>query len=219
VRVIIVGAGGHGQVVADALIVGAAHGSGSEPIGYVDDNAALAGAAFLGLPVLGGLDALTRMPHDAVIVAIGDNDIRRSVFDALERRGERFAVARHPSAIIARGVSIGRGTVVCAGTIVNTATGIGANVILNTGCSIDHHSQIADHVHIGPGVRAGGGATVNVGALVGIGATIMPGRAIGEGSIVGAGALVHDDVDDYTIVVGVPARRVDIRAPAAGRTT
>jgi sugar O-acyltransferase (sialic acid O-acetyltransferase NeuD family) len=207
-RVVIVGAGGHGQVVADALIAAANDGSTWEPVGYVDDNPALVGCRLLGLPVLGLIDSLAQLPHDAVVVAIGDNESRRSVFNLLDRRGERFVIARHPSAVIAASVEVGTGTMICAGVIVNASTTIGSNVILNTGCTIDHHSRIADHVHIGPGVCSGGTVTVKTAALVGIGATVMPGRTIGAGSVVGAGALVQRDVADATVVVGVPARPI-----------
>src|SRR5262249_13677952 len=184
-RVVIVGSGGHGQVVADVLLCAAKAGSGLTPIGYVDDDAAQADRVLLGLPVLGRIDRLSDVPHDGVVVAIGDNVARHRIFDRLASRNERFVVARHPSAIVAESASIGPGTMICAGAIVNPCSSIGANVILNTGCSIDHHNHVGDHVHIGPGVRTGGALSVGDDSLVGIGATVMPGVTIGAGSIVG----------------------------------
>ena len=207
-RVVVVGAGEHGQVVADVLLSSRRQGSEWEPVGFVDDNPALNGCKLLGLPVLGRVESLGLFPHDGVVVAIGDNDTRRSVFSLLEQRGERFVIARHPSAIIAVDVEIGPGTMICAGAIVNPGTTIGSGVILNTGCSIDHHNRIGDHVHVAPGVHTGGTVTVGAGSLVGIGATVMPGRTIGANSVVGAAALVQQDVADATVVVGVPARPV-----------
>jgi len=216
-RIVIVGAGGHGHVVADALLAAANAGSEWEPVGYVDDNPALVGRTLLGLPVLGFIDSLARLPHDGVVVAIGDNERRRSIFAQLEKRGERFGTARHPHAVVAAGVTVGAGTMICAGVIVNPCAIIGSNVILNTACTIDHHSRIADHVHVGPGVHVGGTVTVNTAALVGIGATVMPGRTIGAGSVVGAGALVQQDVADATVVVGVPARPIRMAALSKSR--
>ena len=43
-------------------------------------------------------------------------------------------------------------------------------------------------------------------ASIGSNATIISGVTIGEGALVGAGAVVTDDVPDYAIVLGVPAR-------------
>lgn len=202
---LIIGAGGHGHVVADILLAARAAGDGAQPAGFLDDDRSLAGATFLGLPVLGCLGDLLRIPHDAVVVAIGDNAVRARVFGALPK-SESLTVARHPSAVLASSCSIGAGSMICAGVVVNPSSRVGVNVILNTGCTIDHHNMIGDHAHIAPGVHLGGNVKVGEGALVGIGATVMPGCTIGAWSVVGAGALVKDDVPDGATAVGIPAR-------------
>lgn len=215
-RVVVIGAGGHGQVVADVLLSSRSGGAAYVPVGYVDDDASLIGRTFLGLPVLGLVESLGLHPHDGVIVAIGDNARRRAVFHRLERAGERFIVARHPSAVVAANAEIGPGTVICAGVVVNPGTTIGSNVILNTSCSIDHHNRIGDHVHIGPGVRTGGSVIVGSGALIGIGAVVMPGRTVGADSVVGAAALVQRDVGDAAVVAGIPARPLQKQTSSNG---
>lgn len=43
---------------------------------------------------------------------------------------------------------------------------------------------------------------------IGMGAIILPGRKVGKGSIVGAGAVITRDVEPYSIVAGVPARKI-----------
>ncbi len=205
-RILIIGAGGHGQVVADILLQAITGGSNCRPIGYLDDNPHRHGQRLLGLPVMGPLAALADIPHDGIVIAIGDNHTRAHLFAELTARGERLVSAIHPSAIIAADVVIGPGTMICAGVIVNPGSVIGANVILNTGCTIDHHNQIGDHAHIAPGVHTGGEVVIGTGALIGIGAIVMPRRRVGSWSIVGAGALVQRDVTDAATVVGIPAR-------------
>lgn len=205
-RVIILGAGGHGYVVADILMRGHESGAPARPVGYLDDDPALAGWSFLGLPVLGPVSMWSEIPHDALVVAIGENQTRKRLFQMMADRGEKFAVARHPSAVVAPDVLIGPGSMICAGVVVNPGSVIGANVILNTGCTVDHHNRIGDHVHIAPGVHLGGEVVIEEGVLVGIGATIMPQRQVGAWGIVGAGALVHHDVPAGLTAVGVPAR-------------
>jgi len=205
-RVLIVGAGGHAQVVVDILQQMGRAGSDLHPIGYLDDNPALPGQLFLDLPVLGPISHLATIPHDAVVVAIGANETREHIFTNLLARNERFLVARHPSAIVAPDVQIGPGAMLCAGVVVNTGSRIGANVILNTGCTVDHHNQIGDHAHLAPGVHTGGEVVIGAGAFVGIGAVVMPQRTIGAWSTVGAGAVVTKDIPARVVAAGAPAR-------------
>jgi sugar O-acyltransferase (sialic acid O-acetyltransferase NeuD family) len=205
-RVLILGAGGHAQVVADILMRTQEQTGSVHPIGYLDDDLALAGQSFIGLPVLGAIACLSEIEHDAAIVAIGDNATRQRLFEPIQSLGENLIVARHPAAVVAPDVCIGPGSMICAGVVVNPGTVIGANVILNTGCIVDHHNHIGDHVHIAPGANLGGEVTIGKGTLVGIGAVVMPQKRVGDWSMVGAGSLVHRDLADHVLAVGVPAR-------------
>jgi acetyltransferase-like isoleucine patch superfamily enzyme len=58
--------------------------------------------------------------------------------------------------------------------------------------------------------------TIGFGADIGMNACILPGLHIGAHSIVGAGAVVTDDVPEYAIVAGVPARVIRDRREIAG---
>lgn len=204
--ILIVGAGGHGQVVADIFRAARAAGTPAGITAFLDDDVSLHGLMLAGSDVLGSVRQVGSFAHFRVIVAVGDNGGRARLFAALEAGGERFAVARHPRSILAEDVCVGDGTVICAGAVVNTGTAIGRNAIVNTGATIDHHSVIADHVHVAPGVHMGGEVRVGEGALIGIGAVVLPRVAIGAWSTVGAGAVVTGDVPPGVTVVGVPAR-------------
>jgi sugar O-acyltransferase (sialic acid O-acetyltransferase NeuD family) len=208
VRVLILGAGGHGQVVADILLRMQETGTGVVPIGYLDDNPALAGEQLLGLPILGTVADLGAIAHDALVVAIGDNRIRQRLFESLRAQGERFVVAHHPSAVIAPDVPVGPGSMICAGVVVCPGSVVGANVLLNTSCTVDHHNQVADHVHITPGVHLGGEVTVGEGVFLGIGSSVIPRRTIGPWARVGVGSVVTKDIPAGATAVGVPARVV-----------
>lgn len=205
-RVLILGAGGHAQVVADILLCARTPGSPVEPIGYLDDNAELRNKMLLGLPVLGSIADFEHVAHEAVIVAIGDNATRKQLYEKMQQAGEQLITAIHPSAIIAASAHIGSGTVICAGAVVGVNAEVGANVILNTDCTVDHMNRVGDHAHISSGVHLGGDVVIGEGALIGIGATVMPGIRVGAWSIAGAGALVHREVPPGVVVVGVPAR-------------
>jgi sugar O-acyltransferase (sialic acid O-acetyltransferase NeuD family) len=205
-RILILGAGGHAQVVADALLRARESGSIDHVIGYLDDNPTIIGQERLGLPILGKISDLSAIAHDALIIAIGNNEIRSCLYTQLQGAGYCFATVCHPRATLAADVTLGPGTVIFAGVVINPGSQIGANVNLNTGCTVDHHNRIDNHVHIAPGVHLGGDVHVGEGTLVGIGATVMPQRTIGSWSIVGAGSLVHHSLPNRVVAMGVPAQ-------------
>lgn len=207
-RVLIIGAGGHGEVVADALLASARAGGDLQVVGFLDDDAALEGAVRLGLPVFGPVERVATVPHEALIVAIGSNAVRRERMEALICEGEVLAPVVHPSAVVGAEAQVGGGTVICAAAVVGVGACVGRGAILNTSSSVDHHCQIGDYCHVAPGAHAGGGVTLGEGVFVGIGASILPGVRVGEWSTVGAGAVVIEDVGPHEVVIGVPARPI-----------
>ncbi len=202
-KVIIVGAGGHGAVVADIFQAARRAGSRVEPIGFVDDGCRADSAH--GLPVFGPIASLATVPHDGVIVAVGDNRTRQRLFDMLRNQGEQLVTAVHPSAVVASDVSLGDGSMVCAGAIINPGTVVGVNSIVNTASSLDHHNRVGAHVHIAPGGHTEGEVQVGEGAMLGIGTVVIPGRRVGAWATVGGGGVVVRDIEPETVVVGVPA--------------
>jgi sugar O-acyltransferase (sialic acid O-acetyltransferase NeuD family) len=202
-RLLIVGAGGHAKVVADAAIAS----RNFELIGFVDDDPLLQGRPILdGLVVLGPTRDLDNWAHELIVVAVGNNADRRRLFTLLSQTGERFATIVHPDASVARETTLGAGSVVFAGVVVNVHAHIGANVILNTAASVDHDSRVGDHAHIAPGAHLAGGCYVGAGTLIGIGAVLLPGRSVGSDVVIGAGAVVVNDLPDRVTAIGVPAR-------------
>lgn len=55
------------------------------------------------------------------------------------------------------------------------------------------------------------GITIGDDVWIGAGVTIVDGCTIGDGCIVGAGAVVTKSVEPYTIVAGVPAKKIGMR--------
>jgi sugar O-acyltransferase (sialic acid O-acetyltransferase NeuD family) len=212
-RCIIVGCGGHGRVVLDVLLNADQH----EIVGFVDSNPKLLGRRIDGVEVLGRPDDVQRIRHslqvDCAIVAIGDNGVRRQMARRMEEEGLELINAVHPSANLARNVSLGSNVVIAAGALVCAHCQIGDSVILNTGCIVDHESLIGTATHVCPGARLAGRVIVESGAFVGIGATVIQHVRVGHDAVIGAGAVVIHDVEPMTTVVGVPARPVKEPSP------
>ena len=196
-RLLIVGAGGHAKVVADAA---RSAGVGVSVLGTGKDPDSV-----LGIPVLREAE---RPDADFFIVAVGDNRSRATLYERWLERGLQPASVVHPSAVVADSARVGPGTFIAAGVVVNAEADIGANAILNTGCTVDHDCRIGDHAHIGPGASLCGAVGIGEGALVGVGACASPGVAVGAWSVVGAGAAITVDLPGNAVCVGVPARPV-----------
>lgn len=201
-KIFVFGASGHAKVVIDiiekqGLFVVAC---------LVDDALGLAGKEVYGYPVIGGREEILAANIKKGIVAIGNNGARCAVADWLISKGINLVSVAHPSAQIARGVSLGGGTVIMAGAVVNSDTIIGRNVIINTKAGIDHDCVVGDGVHIAPGATLCGTVRVGNGAFIGAGAIIAPNISVGNDSTVGAGATVLHNISSNVTAVGTPAR-------------
>jgi sugar O-acyltransferase (sialic acid O-acetyltransferase NeuD family) len=206
---VIIGAGGHASVVADAAQC--AHEW--RHISFFDDRwPALATHA--GLEVVGNLDALRERlslgwPGDTeLVVAVGDNTARMRLSMEFSSAGARLATVVHPSAVVSASATLGAGTVVFARAVVNPACVIGKSCIVNTGAVVDHNANIGDGVHICPGVALAGNVSVGELTWVGIGSCVIQGVRIGARATVGAGAAVIRNVEAGATVVGNPARKI-----------
>lgn len=203
-RLAILGAGGHGKVVADT-----AECCGWQHVQFFDD--AWPDLQENGVwPVVGDTAALMDRlaDFDGVLVAIGNNRIRHAKLLELQAAGARLVRLIHPAATVSRYAAIGEGTVVFAGAVVNADARINLGGILNTGCSIDHDCVLGDAVHISPGARLAGGVQVGNLSWIGIGASVRQLIHIGPRVMVGAGSAVVCDIPNDVTVAGVPAKRM-----------
>lgn len=203
-RLAILGASGHGKVVADTAEL-----CGWQRLSFFDD--AWPALAHNGeWPVEGDTAALLdNLSHfDGVVVAIGRNDVRLAKVLELQAAGARIATLVHPQACVSRYASLSEGCVVFAGAVVNAYAKVGTAAILNTGSGVDHDCDLAAAVHISPGAHLAGGVHVGEAAWIGIGACVRQSIRIGRGVMVGAGAAVVADIPDGSTAVGVPARLV-----------
>ena len=202
-RLVIIGAGGHGRVLAEC-----AQAAQLEILGFIDDNAALTGTIQLHLPILGTTSALDkkRILADGVLLGIGNCQLRLRLLHIFGAAHFCLPTLFHPRAWVSPSAICGAGTVVMANATVQTGTRLGAGVIINTNASVDHDCVVGDGVHICPGAHLAGNVTVGDGTLIGIGASVIPGIRIGKECVVAAGAVVIRDVPDSQRVAGVPAR-------------
>lgn len=196
-RLIIIGASGHGKVVADIAVL-----NGYKDIVFLDNDTEITQCA--GYFVLGPDTLISELEGD-VFIAIGDAETRKKL---MERDSERFfPVLIHPSAVVAKDVEVGEGSVIMAGAVINPGARIGKGCIINTSSSVDHDCIVEDFCHISVGAHLSGTVVVGTGTWVGTGAIVSNNINICGGCTIGAGAVVIKDIDESGTYIGVPARK------------
>lgn len=199
-KVVIIGASGHGKVIADIILK-----SGDEVVGFLDDNPDL-DDTFIGFPVLGGVKDAPKYKDYKFIIAIGNADIRERIANELN---VKWYIAIHPTAVISNiAVEIQEGTVVMANAVINSAAKIGRHCIINTGAIVEHDNIIEDFVHISVGAKLAGNVTVGKKTWIGIGSQVIQCKTICESVMIGAGATVINDIQEKGTYVGVPHRKI-----------
>ena len=187
--VIIIGAGGHGKVVADIV-----RARGDKILGFLDDSAQGA---------LGKISDYGKFYCVEFVVAIGDNRARKQIAGMLEN--VKWYTPIHPTAIISPSAVIGEGTVVMPGAVINADAKVGRHCIINTTAVVEHDCKIGDFCHISVGAKLGGTVRTGEGTMIGIGAAVRNNTEICKWCTVGAGAVVVKPINAAGVYVGVPA--------------
>ena len=197
----LIGAGGHGKVVADTFLLNGCL------LAIADGDPALEGTSLLGIPVEREESVLINLnqPVD-FFVSIGDAGSRRKVSERWEERGHRLIRAIHPTAIISRSATLELGVCLLAGVIIQTDCHIGKGAIVNNGVTVDHDGKIGDYVHLAPGVHLAGNVEVGEESWIGIGSSVREGIHIGPRAMVGAGSVVVEDIPGDVVAYGNPCK-------------
>ncbi len=213
--IIIVGAGGHAIVVADALLA-----AGARVLGFTDADPARHGLTLCGLPVLGDDRVLDGYTAASMKLANGiggvghvrGESLRRSMQQRLTAEGWNFVSVRHPTAVVSPFARVAAGTHLLAACVVQAGADVGEGCIVNTAAVVEHDVTLGPFVHIAPRALVCGRVSVGANCHVGAGAVIREGVRIGADTVVGAGAAVIRDCVGGGVLIGVPARLLEYRS-------
>lgn len=147
-KLLIIGAGGHGQVVAEV-----AEDCGYQKIAFIDDNSDLAVGA------VADIEKFKEQYTDA-FVGIGNNLLRENLILKIREMGFQIPALIHPSAYISRTAVIKEGTVVEPKAIVNAHSIVEEGCIISVGAIVDHDVRIGKYCHINSGAIVKAGAEI-----------------------------------------------------------
>lgn len=197
-QLLIIGASGHGKVVADIARL-----NGYDSILFFDDDEKRRECGTY--PIVGRSSDIDDFEGD-VFIAIGNAEIREKIHKSLTRR--KFPTLIHPAAVVADTAYIGEGTVIMAGAVVNADAAVGEGCIINTCASVDHDCVLGKYVHVSVGVHVSG--TVNIGdrTWIGAGATVSNNLNLCSDCLIYAGAVVVKNIEESGAYLGVPAKKI-----------
>lgn len=182
---------------------------GYNPVAIYDKDSSKIGQSILNVPIIGvDKDILhSEIRGMFFAIAIGNNQVRVSLFDELKKRGAVVPRLIHPTSYISPSATIGEGVYIQPHAIIWSLVDIRESVIISPSTVICHHTSIGKGCMIANLVAIGSDIRVGDGVFVGMGSTIMTGiKKIGNNAIIGAGAVVIKDVESQSKVVGVPAK-------------
>jgi acetyltransferase-like isoleucine patch superfamily enzyme len=161
----------------------------------------------------------------------------------LDELAKRPGYALDPASVVAAGahvaafqLSVGARTIIAAGCVIRGEVSIGTDSSLNAGVitmgkvSIGNRVRIAsyavlvgeNHVYADPDApimlqgMTSEGLVIEDDVWIGANVTVVDGVTVGAHSVIAAGAVVTRDVEPYSIMAGVPARRIKDRRDARG---
>lgn len=200
---IIIGASGHGKVVAEIAEINKEYAN----IYFMDDFSDI--KEFHGYRNLGSTKQIDKYKDKAdFFVAIGDNSVRKDKLEALIKENYSIPTIIHPDTVISNTAYIGKGTVVMAGAIINASVKVNIGTIINTNSSIDHDSTVGKYTHISPGTTIAGSVSIGDEVWIGINASVINNITICDNVVVGAGSLVLENIEKCGTYVGIPVRKI-----------
>ena len=199
---IIIGASGHGKVIADLAETLQQY----KEIYFLDDDPQK--KICMGYKVIGtSADSDSYVTNADFAVAIGNAKIREKILEGLLQKGASIPVLIHPNACVAtKNVQIGAGTVVMAGSVIQADSHIGKGCIINTCSSVDHECVLEDYVHVAVGTHLAGAVEVGKSTWIGAGATVSNNIKIGGECMIGAGAVVVKNIEQKGTYIGAPTK-------------
>lgn len=201
-KLLIIGSGGHAKVIIDMLL----ENNQYEIVGCIDNYE---NRSVFGINVVGkdeDLEKFLKQGVNNVFIAIGNNCVRKKIYDYVTNLGYNVINVVSKDARISKFVSFGKGIAIMPGAVINADTFIGNGVIVNTGATIDHDCKIGDFVHVAPGSNLAGKVVISEGSFLGVGTKIIDGINVGKWTIIGAGSVIINDIEDNVTVVGVPGK-------------
>lgn len=150
-----------------------------------------------------------------LFIAIGYSKLNQNRIDKYkEAKDKGYTLASYVSSKSTSwpGLKVGENTFIMEDNTIMPFCSIGNNVLIWVNSIIAHHMVIKDHVTITSHCAIGGNVTIEEQAFIGLNASVRNNITIGKGAIIGTSANVVKDVEEYSVMIGNPAKASGIDA-------
>jgi len=135
------------------------------------------------------------------------NKLRETVYNSIKEKGYQLISYISTKATLFDNV-IGDNCFILENNTIQPFTKIGNNVVLWSGNHIGHHSEIENHVTFTSHVVMSGHCLIKKYSVLGVNATIRDGITIAEATFVGMSASVTKNTEEWSMYLGVPAKKI-----------
>ncbi|HEF7010541.1 TPA: UDP-N-acetylbacillosamine N-acetyltransferase [Campylobacter jejuni] len=189
-KIYIYGASGHGLVCEDV-----AKNMGYKECIFLDD--------------FKGMKFENTLPKYDFFIAIGNNEIRKKIYQKISENGFKIVNLIHKSALISPSASVeeNAGILIMPYVVINAKAKIEKGVILNTSSVIEHECVIGEFSHVSVGAKCAGNVKIGKNCFLGINSCVLPNLSLTDDSILGGGATLVKSQNEKGVFVGVPAKR------------
>lgn len=200
-KLIIFGASGHAEVVADIAMK-----NGYEIEGFLDDNESI--SEVIGIKKIGKVSDCVKYKDSCdFAIGIGNNAVRKKIFEAYPDLN--YVTLIHPTASIGINVEIKRGTVVMPMTVVNACATIGEFCVINSGAVVEHDCKIGNFTLIAPNATVCGVCNLGNEVYMGAGSAVKQVINICDNVTIGLGSVIIKDITEPGTYIGVPVKKID----------
>lgn len=210
-KIIIIGGHGDGIVLASSIEDLRLSGANIMFLGFLNDHENK-DSEISELPVLGSsADASSFMDDKDIffmtaILKVKKNYDRSHRIDKLNIPPHKYFTLFHPHATVSKKAQVGYDTFIGPHANIMPNSIIGNHCSFRSSASVGHDCIIQDYSYMGPNSTLSGRVKVCKGVHIGPNASVREGVTLGSFSVIGIGAVVLNDIPDFAVTIGCPAK-------------
>jgi len=210
-KLIIVGAGGFGRETLQWALQSNENNEKWSIAGFIDDRLDALNGFDCSHSILGRILDWEPKSEERFVISINPPKTRKKIAERLVEKGAIFENIIHKTVTIATTAKVGCGIILCPNVVVSDNAIINDHVGINISSSVGHDACVGAYSTISSYCDITGKVSLGECVFMGSSVCIIPERKIGNNVYICAGSCVMNHVSPNTKVMGVPAKKFEIK--------